>query len=192
MVELTRGIDGIQHLHLFRLIIKTKGQLFPPPFLAQRWKSALYAHPFKPSDRLDQGFLPSERGFIEGREYSPIEVAAYEVAENDGKVEEKDLPEVGSPEVERGTKVIECVGDAVRKATHDEQGNAKEQREVLTLTSKGDGSSHDETAADGEHATLQRTNGQTPLEHALCRRLQGHGGAAGNKGYGQTTDDVTD
>ena len=81
--------------------------------------------------------IPLERRFIGGREYSPIEVAAYEVAKNDGKVEEKDLPEVGSPEVERDTKVVECVGDAVGEATHDEQRDAKEQREVLPLTGKG-------------------------------------------------------
>ena len=119
-----------------------------------------------------------------------IEITANEVTKDDGYIEEEDISEVSCPEVQGNAEVVEGIGNTVGKTAHNEEGHTEEQREVLALTGEGDGSGHDEATTDGKHATAQGAYGQTPLQHALGRLLQGHRRTAGDESHCQTTDDV--
>ena len=55
--------------------------------------------------------------------------------------------------IEEGEEEVEGIGDAVGKATEDEDGNTEEEGEHLTLAGELDGGGHDETATDGKKET---------------------------------------
>ena len=97
---------------------------------------------------------------------------------------------MGCPEIKRHTEVIEGIGHTVGKAAYDEEGNAEEQRQILTLSGESDSCGHDESAAYGEGPATQWTCAQACFEDTLSGLLQGHRRAAGNKSYGQTSEDI--
>lgn len=120
-----------------------------------------------------------------------VEVAAKEVAKDDGEVEGEDGGPVGGEGGDGDAEVVEDVGYAVREAAHDEQRYAEEQWEKLLLAGKGDGSGHDESAADGKDAAVEDASAHPGGEDAGGCLLQGQGRAAGKQGYEQTADDIT-
>lgn len=75
------------------------------------------------------------------------------------------------PEVQWYAEVIERVGHAVRESAHYEQWYAEEQWQHLALTVEGHRRRHYESAAYGQHAAAQRTNGQSAFEYSLRRVL---------------------
>lgn len=119
-----------------------------------------------------------------------VEVAAEEVAKDDGEVEGKDGGPVGGEGGDGDAEVVEDVGYAVREAAHDEQRYAEEQWEELLLAGKGDGSGHDESATDGKEAATEDACIHPGSEDVGGCLLQGLGRAAGKQGYEQTADDV--
>lgn len=79
----------------------------------------------------------------------------------------------------------------MREAAHDEQRYAEEQWEELLLAGKGDGSGHDEAAADGKDSAAEDACIHPGSEDVGGCLLQGQGRAAGKQGYEQTADDIT-
>lgn len=84
-----------------------------------------------------------------------VEVAAEEVAKDEAEIEWENGAPVGGEGVDGDAEVVEDVGYAVGETTHDEQRHAEEQWEELLLAGKGDGSGHDESAADGKEAATE-------------------------------------
>ena len=119
-----------------------------------------------------------------------VEVAAEEVAKDDGEVEGEHRGPVGGEGGDGDAEVVEDVGYAVRETTHDEQRHAEEQWEELLLAGKGDGSGHDESAADGKEAATEDACIHPGSEDVGGCLLLGQGRAAGKQGYEQTADDV--
>ena len=119
-----------------------------------------------------------------------VEVAADEIADDDADVEDQDTQPVVGNERHRHAQIIISVGNTVREAAHDEEWHTEEQRKVLTLAGKGDCRGHDESAAYGKDASLERSDGKSSFEDLLCSVLKRHWRTACNEGYEQTAHDV--
>lgn len=121
-----------------------------------------------------------------------VEVAAEEVAKDDGEVEGEDGGPVGGEGGDGDAEVVEDVGYAVGKTTHDEQRYAEEQWEELLLAGKGDGCGHDESAADGKEAATEDACIHPGSEDVGGCLLQRQGRAAGKQRDEQTAYDVAE
>ena len=119
-----------------------------------------------------------------------VEVAANEIADDDADVEDQDTQPVVGNERHRYAQIIISVGNTVREAAHDEEWHAEEQRKVLTLAGKGYCRGHDESAAYGKDASLERSDGKSSFEDLLCSVLKWHWRTACNEGYEQAAHDV--
>lgn len=90
----------------------------------------------------------------------------------------------------RYTKIVKGIGYTVGETTVDKQRNAKEQRQIVALASKGNYRCHYETTTDGKYSTKERTCMETRLEYALGSFLNGHRAATSYERNGKTTNDV--
>lgn len=120
-----------------------------------------------------------------------VEVAAEEVAKDEAEIEWENGAPVGGEGVDGDAEVVEDVGYAVGETTHDEQRHAEEQWEELLLAGKGDGSGHDESAADGKEAATEDACIHPGSEDVGGCLLQWQRRAAGKQWDKQTTDDIT-
>lgn len=105
-----------------------------------------------------------------------VEVATDEVADDDGYVEDEDACEVSTPEVQGHAGVEKGIRNAVGEPAHNEEGHTEEQGKHAALARKGNSRGHDETAGNGEQATVHHAEVQARLEEGLRGLLNGHGG----------------
>lgn len=119
-----------------------------------------------------------------------VEVAADEVAQHDAEIEDENLGPKDGVEINGNAQIVESVGHTVGKTAHDEERHAKEQREILSLAGESDGGGHNHTAADGQNAAPDRSDGQAAFQNLLCRILKRHGTHAGDDGHNEAADDV--
>lgn len=104
-----------------------------------------------------------------------VEVATDEVAENNGGIEKGEFTGMVRKAIEGHAHVIKSIGDAMRETAGDEEGDTKEQWQVLTLAGKGDSGGHDKTTTYGKQTSTYRSHGQSCLEDALRCLLKRHG-----------------
>ena len=77
-----------------------------------------------------------------------VEVAPHKVSQDLGDIQSCDLRL--HKQLLRCYEEVECVGNAMGKSAENEGGHSQQQRQHLALSCKLYGSSHNETAPNGE------------------------------------------
>ena len=127
----------------------------------------------------------STRGLVASY-YDAVKIAAEEISKHNGHIEQQDVCSMRRQECDRDYHIVEGIGYAVGKAASDEKRHTKKERKVLALAGKVDGSSHNQSAAYGQCASIERPYLQAAFKYALGCFLQWHGRAPGHESNNQT------
>ena len=107
-------------------------------------------------------------------EDNPIKVAADQVAKDDAYIHAEDLEGMSFEEGYRHTCVVECICNAVGKATYDEERNCKQEWKHVSLASKCNRCGHEQTARDSEETACESSGAESELKDLLGCPLDVH------------------
>ena len=82
---------------------------------------------------------------------SSKEIAADKIAQDNTSVSGEDVCCIFFEESNRNCLTIECIYQAMRESTENEEWNSEQQWKKITLACESDCCSHDETATDSKY-----------------------------------------